>query len=138
MSLFTAYHVNDGTDQFEYEGCRYETSLELIQCGILEFCACGMPEENLRYILRGLELIAEQPPKEYEESKDQFFAWWKAHDAREMEHYKTEAGKFFFYYWADKEDYVEHGGVVPGWLTEKGQCLLDLLREYSVTIGFDD
>ena len=35
-------------------------------------------------------------------------------------------------------DQVEHGGVVPDWFTEKGQCLLDLLREYSVTIGFDD
>lgn len=33
------------------------------------------------------------------------------------------------WYWLDNKGYTEHGGSVPGWLTEEGWKLLEDLEE---------
>lgn len=106
------------------EGCWHDDADSLLQTGIFKFCGCGRPEDNLDYILGGLELIAEKPPQGY----DAFSAWFDKHQERVRAHFGSMKAAYFFYYWADKEDLTEHGGSVPGWLTDKGHDLMLMLR----------
>jgi hypothetical protein len=110
------------------EGLYCETADTLLQSGILGFCCCGTVPENLRYISAGLELIGEKSPKG---SGDEWNAWYKGWRKRVDDHFKSSAAEYFFFYWADKEKLTEHGGCVPGWLTDKGKDLLAMLREWA-------
>jgi len=123
-----------GLEQFEqpdswykFDGCDFETAEDLIQTGFLGFCGCGSPDENLEYIRGALEVIADPYPKD--ENRTGWDAWYEAHKARVIEHFGNERSAYFFYYWATKNDLTEHGGSVPGWLTDKGKHLLKLLTE---------
>lgn len=126
------YKTADG--RYLYEGCSYEDILDLLQVGILGFCACGNPDDNLVYVLGALELISEDRPN-FGASMDEWSKWSAAHKARELSHFGSEEAASFFYYWADKEGLTEHGGSIPGWLDESGVELLANLREWRETIG---
>lgn len=113
------------------DGCFHDSHEGLLQAGILGFCCCGAPEESLLYVLRGLELIDEKSPG----LDGDFDAWWGGHKARLDTHFKTEGAMYFFWYWADKEGFSEHGGSVPGGLTKKGENFLSLLREWRDSLA---
>ncbi len=117
----------DGGGFEDSDGLYHEDATDLIQCGLLGLCGCGGPEDNLSYILAGLALIDEQIP----DLKGALDEWWEGHKARIADHFKSPEGEYFFYYWADKEGLTDHGGSVPGWLTDKGRALLSLLREWE-------
>ena len=124
METLEPFASKDG--EYVYEGCNYQSAEELIQCGMLGFCGCGIPDENLRYVLGGLELINETP-----QGGRDFSAWLADNKRRALDHFGGERARYFFYYWADKEELAEHGGSVPGWLTEKGERLLYALRAWD-------
>jgi hypothetical protein len=115
------------SDTYEVDGVSYETEEDFIQTGILGFCGCGRPEENLLYILGGLEVINDKGPID----PLAWDAWWELHKERVRTHFGNEDAAYFFYYWADKNRLTEHGGSVPGWLDEKGSRLLALLRQWK-------
>lgn len=101
------------------EGCSYQSPTAFV-CQQLGFCSCGLPVENLSYILKGLLLIRDVDFKEdYEVRK-----------SRAISHFGNESAEYFFYYWADKEGYTEHGGSVPGWLTPEGERIVSLLEDF--------
>lgn len=115
---------------YEYEGAYYEEVEDLLQVGIFGFCACGTAETNLYYILGGLELIADRGPDPFKD-RPAWDAWYADYTAREKAHYGTEGARWFFKYWADKENLTEHGSnVSSAWLDEKGHQWLELLREW--------
>ena len=116
------YEKDDGYE--DDKGCFHEFAEDLLQVGILGFCCCGRPFESLSYIRMGLELIDEK-------EVGYFHVWWDGHKKRLVDHFKTDAAMYFFYYWCDKEELTEHGGSVPGWLTEKGASLLSLLQDFD-------
>ena len=128
-SLFTGnweLNIDGKTDEyFSHEDC--------LQIGLFNSCSCGMPEENLRYILGGLELIADRGPDTHgpKANKEAFDIWWDTHQAAVLKHHGSQGAAYFFYYWADNLNLTEHGGAVPGWLTEKGQIVLELLRAWN-------
>ena len=116
------------------DGCCWsEDATSLLQCGIIRMCGCGDPESNLRYIQRGLEIVAIRADCFVNGHIDWNALTLSATDmrARENSHFCSDVAKDFFYYWADKEGYTEHGTALPGWLTDKGKHLLDLLQEWS-------
>ena len=80
----------------------------------LGFCTCGDPEGCLEYIKKGLDIIDEDRGDETWEQ------WWPKHKARRIAHHGNEAAAQFFHYWADAMEITEHGGCIPGWLTNKG------------------
>jgi len=106
---------------YSEDGCFYESSEDFIQCEILGFCGCGNPECNLEFIMNGLKYINDPQP----EDRSKFDEWIE--DGMKL--FGSEGAKYFFFYWADKEGLAEHGGSVPGWLTEKGAQLLSDLKE---------
>lgn len=92
------------------------------QVDALGFCGCGDPVSNLRYVLGGLRLLDDLRRKVW--AKEETYAdWW----ARCQAHFGNERATYFFWYWLDKEHLSEHGGAVPGWLTESGERLLNEL-----------
>ena len=122
-----ADYAKDGGYE-DSDGCWHEDVESFLQSGILGFCGCGMPEDNLLYVLRGLELIDEKRPDVGGN------AWYVGHRARLTEHFKTSGAEYFFFYWCDKQGFTEHGGSVPGWLTPDGDTLLALLREWQASL----
>ncbi len=104
-----------------------ETELALddhIQAYYLEMCCCGDPEANLSYI-HGALLIVNMNVEKDEEWGDFF----ERRKAQITYHFKTQLAENFMWYWLDSEDLIEHGSILPGWLTEKGLNLLAWLEK---------
>lgn len=95
---------------------------------LLNFCACGRPEDGLRYVRDGLKLLTELSPDGLSVSERS--DWFKAREARRLTFFGSDPAFWFFAYWADAQDLTEHGGSVgSSWLSGKGQDLLEDLDE---------
>jgi hypothetical protein len=108
-----------------YKDCYYQDATDLLQTGFFEFCSCGAPEDNLEYVLRGLESIAALQDKVW--TKAMTYEQWAAECDK---HLGDDKAQYFFFYWADFQELTEHGGAVPGWLTDKGRDVMTMLREW--------
>jgi len=111
------------------EGCHWDTAREMLLCSddFIGFCGCGI-DGDFEYVLGGLRLIN----RRFDNDHDNLDAWWKQHREAELKHFGHALSAQFFYKWADKAGLAEHGGSVPGWLTEKGKTLLRLMEEAFV------
>lgn len=103
-----------------------EELLSHLQCDELGFCMCGCPEDNLKFIYdlltirkNYLDKIKEfdflfNPPKK-ELSKELYRNY-----ENELELYikeNWEKALDFFWYTMDKIKIMDHGTVMPGWLS---------------------
>jgi hypothetical protein len=107
------------------DGCEYDTAEDFIQCEVLGFCGCGNPECNLKFIMDGLKHINSISPS----NRSNFDEWYQQWYEEGLSFFGSEGARYFFFYWAAKEGFTEHGSSVPGWLTEKGNHLLSDLAE---------
>lgn len=83
------------------------------------FCGCGRPEDALGLIHRFLGYYNQ------EAEKTTHFDWNRVSATH-------ESGLIYFIlYQFDRVGLIEHGGSVPGWLTEKGLALREALRQQS-------
>jgi hypothetical protein len=110
------------------DGCGYENLEQFITTGVLGFCDCGSPEAALAYIKTGLELINYPCPEDID-PKEGWRIWYAAHRERCYAHFKSQGAEYLFYYFCDFHGLTEHGGSVPGWLTDKGKKLLELIEK---------
>jgi hypothetical protein len=114
------YKAEDGVG-FTHNDMDYHTEEDLIMSGMLGFCGCGNPDNCLKYILDVLthidKSIKGMPNEEWHKQRQELFQG-------------NEGAMYFIYYVLDEKEFTEHGGSVPGWLTEKGQHLKTLLEEY--------
>lgn len=100
------------------DDCSYDTDISLIGSGILGFCGCGDPEEAIKYVHKGLQLVNIK--------KDIHFTEWE----KELNKVFTDLGSIYFmWYFLNNKELTEHGSCVPGWLTTKGEELLSDLNE---------
>ena len=113
---------------YKLDGLQYETLEDLLQCGVLDFCGCGFPGENLLFIKRGLAHINNP-------HRQTTFDLWKK-EGKEV--FGNENSEYFFFYWCDKEGLTEHGYSVPGWLTKKGKNLFANLIKYEEELNDAD
>lgn len=93
------------------EGFSYEEIDQLLM-GRLRFCGCGDGDAALEYVRSNLQDIKDGITRKSEKTGAQYFVW----------------------YWLDSEGFTDHGVSVPGWLTEKGNQLLEDLTEYLKTV----
>jgi hypothetical protein len=93
------------------DGCHWDGLVEYVQGYVLGFCCCGLPTENLNYVLAALSYIDERRSKNIDQAV-----------------FGNEQSMYFFFYWAHQQELTEHGSSVPGWLTDKGKTLLADLR----------
>lgn len=110
---------------YMYKDTHYETIEDILQIAIFGFCGCGCPENNLKYIRDGLEHI-EWRMDSYR-NKDNELSYEQL-QAKAVEIFGNESAAYFFYYWCDTKDLTEHGGSVPGWLSEHGKTMLEVLK----------
>lgn len=108
------------------EGCYYESAVDLIQCGVLGFCGCGDPEENLVFVLKSLRVIDRINALHADEIT------YEQLEKERLELFKTDAMFLFVVYVFNKMNLAEHGGSVTGcWLTKRGKEVLSDLEEMS-------
>src|SRR5690242_7981750 len=90
---------------------------------ILGWCGCGRQEVALEYLAGGLRLIAEISERRelHGVGRD---AWYKEYRKRVDGYFNGEGAEYLFYYLCDFHGLIEHGGSVPGWLTDKGKALI--------------
>lgn len=124
MAKLSDYASPEEPGWFVLNGKEFGDATDFLQKGFLGFCDCGNPERNLEFVLEGLALI-EKLESEVWTDRLPFDDWKALGNA----HHGGDAGRYFFYYWMDKEGLTEHGGGVR-WLTDKGKTLLALLREW--------
>lgn len=120
-----AHYAKDGG--YEYEGLFYQDAEDFLNIALLHGCGCGNPDENILYVLKGLELLE---PKCSSNDRKAILAFYDARRTKEVTHFGSRAAAQFFHYWATREGYLEHGTSIPGWLTEKGHTLVALLRDW--------
>nr|DAN37927.1 MAG TPA: hypothetical protein [Caudoviricetes sp.] len=127
MHFMDKYKKSDGT--YEIDGLIYDTIEDALMMGVFGFCGCGMPWYTLAYIRDELESI-----KRYTEWVNENHHITKDIPSPMENNDKEEnlGRSYFIWYWFDKMGYTDHGGSVPGWLTDEGESLLECLKELDL------
>lgn len=125
-------------DVVDPTGCHHEGPADAV-ASYLGFCGCGMPEEALKYVrdrLRLLDAAWTEPGSAsvkdvvanyFGENPERKQRWKDIYDA-----FKDHGEFYFFWYWADTMGITEHGGSVPGWLTDHGKKVLADLNSLNL------
>lgn len=101
-------------------GAEYRDDIEDVLCHVFNFCGCGMPQEAFKYILGAIQRIHDVKEDGFsEESND-----------RLRNYFQSDGEAYTLYYMLDNLEITEHGASVPGWLTEKGELILEDLVKY--------
>jgi len=117
-------------DQFKSEdgyvdenGCHFDDAIAFIQSGIFGHCGCGCPESSLSYLRDIMQILHNRA------EKDRTQEHWNEWTDKIFSFFKSEGEMYTVLYLLNRVDIEEHGSAVPGWLTEKGECLLKDLNE---------
>jgi hypothetical protein len=93
---------------------------------ILGFCGCGMPDAAIRYVRDCLQQVKDLGDLDRKNGWSESYKKW---ENRNKELFVNGGSEYFMWYYLDNKGFTEHGGSVPGWLTEKGLDLLSDLNE---------
>ena len=113
-----------------WNGMAYDWSCFTDEIG---FCGCGCPEEATAYLLRVLKALGM--------SFDDMEAHTKElYDALGFGRYGEDntGACYTILYWIHDKGWSEHGGAVPGWLSEKGKRAVQILEAMVRLHGVDD
>lgn len=108
---------------YDQNECYYEDAESFIATAILGFCGCGMPDKALEHVRRALQIVDDI--KLVQEKKITYLQW----EERKKEVFANEGAEYFMWYFLDNKKLTQHGGSVPGWLTDKGIELLHDLNK---------
>ena len=100
---------------YDYDDVLYGDLLLALHSGVLKFCGCGRPEDNVKYVLDGLKIMEETSHLPYRDKK-----------CIRREHFGSGGAEYFFYYTMDILELTEHGGSVPGWVSPEGKEFIKL------------
>lgn len=92
----------------------------------LGFCGCGMPVDATEYVLSVLEHI-ERLKTHVWEKKITFEEWIE--EGKMI--FPNDGAAYFAYYVMAEKGLTEHGGSVPGWLSEKGYAMVDRIKTWQ-------
>ena len=111
-------------DHYEDEnGVYYEDSFSFITTHLLDFCGCGCPFDAAMYVKNSLQIVADLS---LVQKKNITYEEWKT---RKPQIFTCVGAEYFMWYYLDSKGFTEHGGSVPGWLTQKGIEMLSDLNE---------
>jgi hypothetical protein len=123
MSKTLKYFIKDGKYVCN-EGVAYDSVIDFAQKGCLGLCDCGNPEQNIRYIHNMMDLLDRLNSDTRKDAIE-----WKEFDKLSTSLAGNKISAQFFWYWLDWRELTNHGGSIPGWLTDTGHKTLQLLRE---------
>ncbi len=118
-------HIDKYKDKDQHEeenyytdknGYAWDGQQDFLQGGILGFCCCGIPNQNLKYVGKALRLLSNLSNQliSYEEFNEQ-----------QLSLFGSREGAYFMWYFLSSKDLTEHGGSVPGWLSKEGIELME-------------
>lgn len=110
---------------YDKDGCFYEDAESFLQIKVLGFCGCGDPDLSLKHTQIALRQVSNLKELVWEKKQT-----WEEWDKENKKLLGEETGVYFMWYWLDTKGFTEHGGSVPGWLTESGYELLEDLDKY--------
>lgn len=125
-------HIDKYKKEVGYEdpdGCFHEDAESFLQTYSLGFCGCGRPEDSLAYVRDVLQHIDNLKQLVWE--KKQTYEEWTAAGKKL---FASDGAEYFAFYVMDTKGLTEHGGSVPGWLTDKGREMLEDLNEHLANI----
>lgn len=93
----------------------------------LGFCGCGMPVDATEYVLAVLEHIDRLKTHVWEKALT-----WEQWNAEGDTIFTNDGAAYFAYYVMAEKGLTEHGGSVPGWLSEKGYAMVARIKEWQV------
>jgi hypothetical protein len=126
-------------DYIDPSGCHWEDAESFLQGYVLGFCCCGDPSSSLDLVRGALRLIDERSkaPDFFTHREDNKL-WWEKHHEDEFKFFGNTQSRWFVYYFLASKNLTDHGGSVPGWLTEEGRDLLSDLEELAIEDGWDE
>jgi hypothetical protein len=132
MSALDKYLKKVDDSDFPYldnEGVSHPDKESFI-CSLFGFCSCGLPAAALDYIYGVLEIMGRFNSSGPSET------WEETHDELDK-HFNSVGEAYFVYYFLNswKIKMAEHGWSVPGWLTDFGRDVLEMLKEYRAERG---
>lgn len=126
--MFTDKYLCDG--KYSTDGkIKYCDPLEFIMHEIFKWCGCGLSENALNYVY--MHMLPFLRLQDYEYNTVYSIKRTKSAYENIYNSFKNdiEGADYFFWYWLDNLGLTEHGGSIPGWLTEKGYELIQELKE---------
>jgi hypothetical protein len=113
-------------DYVDSSDCHWgDDPVDFIQGSVLDFCCCGQPENNLEYIGQVLRHVLNLKEKVWAKE------WEYDHWVEEGSKIGTSTQLDFVYYFLDQKGLTEHGGSIPGWLTDYGENILKDIEQIS-------
>jgi len=121
MNSYIEQFKNPDGDGYIIDECEHESAESLILTGIFHFCGCGFPEKCLIFLRDMLSLINTYTNGDLTE-----------YLKNEIKTAGTLGAACFMYYLLDQKGFTEHGGAVPGWLSDNGEGLLNDLNSLEL------
>lgn len=118
MKLSDYKKRDNGFCDYEKDGISYQDAEGVLLSGFFDFCMCGCPSETLELLYHVLKNI------------DSGFEHWDERKKRDDELMFNDGIRYLVWNVLDREDMIEHGSSLPGWLTQKGRDYLSLLEEW--------
>ena len=105
-------YVTDSGIWKDKDGIVWEDKKDYLQIAILGFCGCGNPDEVMKYVYDMLKRVADITID------------------KGIEFEYSDLPSMFFLYWADKNNFIEHGTTIRcSWLTDLGKQLMADIEE---------
>ena len=113
----------DDGDYLDEEGISYANAEEYLGHQF-SFCGCGCPEKALLFMRDVFHTLDTKggSTKEWEERFKRQNEFWKS---------IPDGLMYIIWYLLDDKGFTEHGGSVPGWLTDKGLTMMHDLDVYA-------
>lgn len=90
----------------------------------LGFCGCGAPDQSLEFIFDVLRYIDRINTQVHEDKMT-----WTEWEEEGKQLFACDGARWFTFYWLDSKDFTEHGGSVPGWITDEGRAFMATVEE---------
>lgn len=111
---------------------------QLYQWWLNEFgaCNCGQPDEAVRFLRDVLQLLRDLshvvwPTLQGPDRDAAYRTAYKTWEQRESSLIPSPGLQMVVYYRLHALGLTEHGGSVPGWLSDKGHRVLDALERFG-------
>lgn len=92
---------------------------------LMGFCVCGRPEDALLRARRIMRVVANLKDLVWTQDLNGRHPAYEAWKKQVQELFHGDLGaEYLAWYWLDDKGLTEHGGGVPGWLTDKGERIL--------------
>ena len=101
---------------------------EMLQDNIwsaLDLCGCGNHALTLEFISEGMRIL------KITDDDDSDEGWTRKWEEQKKFESKYQGGALLLWYFLTNMGFAEHGGSIPGWLTDSGRFMFEKITEWK-------